>query len=197
MLEKGTEGLTIPAHERKMGSNAIHVCEVKLDNVRVHKDNMLGEKGDGYEQTVRTVEISRYATAARSVGLAQGALDSAIAYANERYVFERPLAEFEAIRFMMADMAIQIEASRQLLYKSVAEIDRGNRKEAIKLSSMAKCLAADMAVKVASDALQIFGGYGYVEDYPIAQYYRDAKLLQIAEGTTQIQRTIVAREIIK
>ena len=197
LLEKGIDGLTIPKHERKMGSKAIHVCEIKLDDVRVHKDNMMGERGDGYRQTVRTVEVSRYATSARSVGLAQGALDAAIKYAKERIVFKKPIAKFQAIQFMLADMAIQIEAARQLTYKTVAEIDRGNREEAVKLGSMAKCFAADTAVKVATDALQIFGGYGYMEDYPMAQYYRDAKLLQIAEGTTQIQRMIVAREILK
>jgi alkylation response protein AidB-like acyl-CoA dehydrogenase len=197
LLEKGIDGLTIPKHERKMGSKAIHVCEIKLDDVRVHKDNMMGERGDGYRQTVRTVEVSRYATSARSVGLAQGALDAAIQYAKERIVFKKPIAKFQAIQFMLADMAIQIEAARQLTYKTVAEIDRGNREEAVKLGSMAKCFAADTAVKVATDALQIFGGYGYMEDYPMAQYYRDAKLLQIAEGTTQIQRMIVAREILK
>jgi len=197
IIEKGTPGLTIPKHEKKMGSRAVHVCEIKLDNVRVHRDNIMGELGDGYRQTVRTVEVSRFVTSARSVGLAQGALDHAIKYAKERIVFGRPIAKFQAIQFMLADMAIQIEAARQLVYKTCAEIDRGNREEAVKLGSMAKCFAADMAVKVATDALQIFGGYGYMEDYPMSQYYRDAKLTQIAEGTTQIQRMIVAREILK
>jgi len=197
LIDKGAEGLTIPKHERKMGCKAVHVCEVKLDDVRVPQKNMMGERGDGYRQTVRTVEVSRYATSARAVGLAQGALDHAIQYAKERIVFGKPIAKFQAIQFMLADMAIQIEAARQLTYKTVAEIDRGNRAEAVKLGSMAKCFAADTAVKVACDALQVYGGYGYMEDYPMAQYYRDAKLLQIAEGTTQIQRMIVAREIMK
>jgi alkylation response protein AidB-like acyl-CoA dehydrogenase len=197
IIEKGAEGLTIPKHEKKMGCKAVHVCEVKLDDVRVPQSNMMGERGDGFKQTVRTVEVSRYATSARSVGLAQGALDHAIQYAKERIVFGKPIAKFQAISFMLADMAIQTEAARQLTYKTVAEIDRGNREEAVKLGSMAKCFAADTAVKVASDALQVYGGYGYMEDYPMAQYYRDAKLLQIAEGTTQIQRLIVAREIMK
>ena len=197
LIDKGQKGLTIPKHERKMGCKAVHVCEVKLDEVRVPQKNMMGERGGGYRQTVRTVEVSRYATSARSVGLAQGALDNAIQYAKQRVVFGKPIAKFQAIQFMLADMAIQIEAARQLTYKTVAEIDRGNRELAVKLGSMAKCFAADTAVKVASDALQVFGGYGYMEDYPMAQYYRDAKLLQIAEGTTQIQRMIVAREILK
>jgi alkylation response protein AidB-like acyl-CoA dehydrogenase len=197
LIDKGAEGLTIPKHEKKMGCKAVHVCEVKLDDVRVPQKNMMGDRGDGYRQTVRTVEVSRYATSARSVGLAQGALDQAIQYAKERIVFGRPIAKFQAIQFMLADMAIGIEAARQLTYKTVAEIDRGNREEAVKLGSMAKCFAADTAVKVATDALQVYGGYGYMEDYPMAQYYRDAKLLQIAEGTTQIQRMIVAREIMK
>ena len=197
IIEKGTPGLTIPKHEKKMGCKAVHVCEIKFNDLRVHKDNIMGELGDGYKQTVRTVEVSRYATSARAVGLAQGALDHAIQYAKERIVFKRPIAQFQGIQFMIADMAMQIEAARHLVYKTCAEIDRGNREEAVKLGSMAKCFAADMAVKVATDALQIFGGYGYMEDYPMAQYYRDAKLLQIAEGTTQIQRIIVARELLK
>ncbi|MBW1850672.1 MAG: acyl-CoA dehydrogenase family protein [Deltaproteobacteria bacterium] len=197
LIEKGAEGLTVPEHEKKMGCRAVHVCEIKMDRVRVPRENMMGERGDGYRQTVRSVEISRFIISARSVGLAQGALDNAIKYAKERIVFGRPIAKFQAIQFMLADMAIQIEAARQLTYKTVAEIDRGNRAEVAKLGSMAKCFAADTAVKVATDALQVFGGYGYMEDYPMAQFYRDAKLLQISEGTSQTQRMIVAHEILK
>ncbi len=197
LIEKNSKGLSIPKQENIMGCKAVHVCEVGLDEVSVPQSNMIGHEGDGYRHTLRTIEASCFVTSARSVGLAQGALDHAIRYAKERIVFGRPVADLQAIQFMLAEMAIHIEAARQLTYKSVAEMDRRNHDEALKLGSMAKCFSADTAVKVSNDALQIFGGYGYMEDYPMAQYYRDAKLLQIADGTTQIQKSIVAGELIK
>lgn len=197
IVEKNTQGLSIPRRENLMGCRAVHVCELKLDNVKVPRESMMGARGEGYHQALHAIESGRYVTAARSVGLAQGALDHAIEYAKGRIVFGQPVADLQAIQVMVANMAIQIEAARQLTYKTVSEIDRGNHKQALKLGCMAKCFAADTAVKVSNDALQLFGGYGYMEDYPIAQYYRDAKLLQISEGATQGPRMIVARETIK
>ncbi len=196
LIEKGAKGLSIPKHENMMGSRAVHMCEIRLDGVRVPLSHMIGAEGDGYQQSLRTIEASCFVTAARSIGLAQGALDNAIQYAKGRIVFGMPVANLEAIQFMLADMAIRIEAARQLTYKTVSEIDMGDHNEALKLGSMAKCFAADTAVKVSTEALQIFGGYGFMEDYPMAQYYRDAKLLQLADGTTHIQKSIIAQRLV-
>ena len=196
IVEKGTPGFYIGKKERKMGTRAVSACEVIFDNCRIPKENLVGKEGEGFVTVMKIVEVTRFITAARSIGLAQAALDYAIEYAKQRVQFKRPIAEFQAIQFMLADMATYIEAARQLLYKTCAEIDR-NGENVPMLGSMAKYFASDVAMKVTVDAVQILGGYGYMKDHPVERYMREAKLTQIVEGTNQIQRLIVAKHLLK
>jgi alkylation response protein AidB-like acyl-CoA dehydrogenase len=191
------KGLTFGRNERKMGMKGTINVPIYLDNVRVPAENLLGEEGMGFRSAMRALDLNRPAIAAASVGLAQGAFDAALAYAKQRKQFKRAIAEFQGIQFMLADMKMQIEAARALTYECARIGDTGDWAQLPIFASMAKCFASDVAMKVTTDAVQIFGGYGYVRDYPVERMMRDAKLNQIFEGTNQIQRVVIARELLR
>jgi alkylation response protein AidB-like acyl-CoA dehydrogenase len=194
---KKMSGVTFGRHERKMGFRGAPNTPIFFDNVRVPAQNLVGEEGKGFRASMRALDLNRPTIGAQSVGLAQGALDASVAYAKERKQFKKSISEFQGVQFMLADMAIQIEAARALVYECARAGDEGDWKRLNVLASMAKCFGSDMAMKVTTDAVQIFGGYGYTMDYPVERMMRDAKLTQIFEGTNQIQRMVVARELLK
>lgn len=197
IVEKGTVGFEIGKAEDKMGIRCVSVHELHFRDCRVPAENILGGKeGIGFSTAMMTLDRGRPGVAAQAVGLAQGAFDLAINYARQRKQFGEAIVSFQAIQFMLADMATLIEAARQLVYTCARAIDAGV-KNVSKLSAMAKVFASDVAMKVTTDAVQIYGGYGYMKDYPIEKYMRDAKITQIYEGTNQIQRVIIARNLIK
>jgi butyryl-CoA dehydrogenase len=197
IVEKGTPGFEVKKVEDKMGIRCVPVVETHFDNVRVPKENLIGGRpGVGFKHAMMTLDRARPGVAAQAVGAAQGALDLAMVYANRRKQFGKPISAFQMIQQMLSDMAMQTEAARWLVYASAAAIDAGHT-DITKGAAMAKCFAADTAMKVATDAVQIFGGYGFMEDYPIAKFFRDAKILQIYEGTNQVQRMVIARNLIK
>jgi alkylation response protein AidB-like acyl-CoA dehydrogenase len=194
---KKMAGITFGRHERKMGFRGAPNTPIFFDNVRVPVENLVGEEGKGFRASMRALDLNRPTIGAQSVGLAQGALEACIAYAKERRQFKRPIAEFQGVQFMLADMAMQIEAARALVYECARAGDAGDWKRLNLLASMAKCVGSDMAMRVTTDAVQIFGGYGYTMDYPVERMMRDAKLTQIFEGTNQIQRVVIARELLR
>ncbi len=196
IVEEGTEGLVFGKKEDKMGIRASATCEVVFQDCVVPKANLLGREGQGFMIAMKTLDKSRPGVAAQALGIAQGAFDHAVRYARERHQFGQSIASFQAIQFMLADMATQIEAARALIYNTAKMIDAGE-KDFAKESAMSKVLAGDVAMSVTTDAVQIFGGYGYMKDYPIEKYMRDAKITQIYEGTNQIQRNVIARHVIK
>ncbi len=197
IVEKGTPGFSFGKKENKMGIRASATRELIFDNCRVPKENLLGGKeGVGFVAAMRTFDRTRPGIGAQAIGVAQGALDAAVKYAHERVQFGQPISSFQAIQHMLADMAIQVEAARALVYATAKMID-GGAKNFSKESSMAKVFASDIAMKVTVDALQVFGGYGYMKEYPVEKMVRDAKITQIYEGTNQIQRNIIALELIK
>jgi len=177
-----------------MGMRCSDTSELILDNVKVHKKFRLGAEGDGFKLAMAAFNTSRPFVAAASVGVANGAFEYARDYAKERKAFGRPIADFQAIQFMLADMAMEIEAARLLYQKAAWQLDQGMI--AAHLSAISKCYAADIAMKVTTDAVQILGGYGFCRDYPVEKMMRDAKILQIFEGTSQIQRIIIARNVL-
>lgn len=193
---KKMQGITFGRHERKMGWRGAPNTPIFLDNVRVPAANLIGDEGKGFRASMRALDLNRPTIGAQCVGLAQGALDACVAYAKERRQFKRPIAEFQGVQFMLADMVMQIEAARALVYQCARAGDRGDWKRLNALASMAKCFASDMAMKVTTDAVQVFGGYGYTKDYPVERWMRDAKLAQIFEGTNQIQRVVIARDLL-
>jgi acyl-CoA dehydrogenase len=195
VVEGRPKGLTAGRHENKMGQRASNTVALTFDEVRVPAANRIGEEGQGFEIAMRTLDNSRPLTASISVGIARAAFEHALEYAGQRTQFGKKLAEFEAIQFMLADMATDIEAARLLVHKSAWLLDQGQRNTLV--SSHAKRFAADMAMRVATDAVQVFGGYGYMKDYPVEKLMRDAKLIQVYEGTSQIQRLVIAREILR
>ena len=190
------KGITFGRHERKMGWRGAPNTPIFLDNVRVPAGNLIGEEGKGFKASMRALDLNRPTIGAQSVGLAQGALDAAVAYARERKQFKRSIAEFQGVQFMLADMVMQIEAARALVYECARAGDEGDWDRLNVLASMAKCFASDMAMRVTTDAVQVFGGYGYTKDYPVERMMRDAKLAQIFEGTNQIQRLVIARHLL-
>jgi alkylation response protein AidB-like acyl-CoA dehydrogenase len=194
---KKMKGITFGRHERKMGWRGAPNTPIFLDNVRVPIENLVGEEGKGFRASLRALDLNRPTIGAQCVGIAQGALDASIAYAKERKQFKQPIADFQGIQFMLADMAMQMEASRALVYECARAGDAGDWDRLNVLASMAKCVASDMAMKVTTDAVQIFGGYGYTKDYPVERMMRDAKLAQIFEGTNQIQRVVIARHLLQ
>jgi butyryl-CoA dehydrogenase len=197
IVESTDPGYSIKKLENKMGIRAVPVAETIFDNVQLSDDRLLGGKpGLGFKHSMMTLDLARPGVAAQAVGTAAGALELAVTYAGRRKQFGQPIAGFQMIQAMLADMAQQTEAARWLTYACAAKADAG-AKNVTKMAAMAKCFATDVAVKVATDAVQVFGGYGFMEDYPIAKYYRDAKILQIYEGTNQIQRIVIARNLIK
>ncbi|BAS26087.1 acyl-CoA dehydrogenase [Limnochorda pilosa] len=198
IVEKGYEGFSVGRIERKLGIRSSNTAELLFDDCRVPEENRIGEEGEGFSVAMRTLDRSRPSVAAQALGIAEGAFDAALQYAQERKAFGREIAQFQAIQFMLADMAMGIEAARGLVYRAaemVEEEGRGGRRlvRANRYSSMAKCFASDMAMKVTTDAVQIFGGYGYIKDFPVERYMRDAKITQIYEGTNEIQRIVIAR----
>ncbi len=196
VVEKGTKGMEFGKKEKKLGIRASATREVIFTDCKVPKENLLSKEGMGFIIAMKTFDNSRPGIAAQAVGIAQGALDLAVDYAKNRRQFGQPISSFQGIQFMLADMATQIEAARALLYSTARMVDSG-AKGIAKESAMIKVFASDVAMKVTVDALQIFGGYGYMRDYPIEKYMRDAKITQIYEGTNQIQRSIIASHLIK
>jgi alkylation response protein AidB-like acyl-CoA dehydrogenase len=194
---KKMKGITFGRHERKMGWRGAPNTPIFLDNVRVPAENLVGEEGKGFRASLRALDLNRPTIGAQCVGLAQGALDVSVAYAKERKQFKQAIADFQGVQFMLADMAMGIEASRALVYECARAGDAGDWDRLNVLASMAKCVASDMAMKVTTDAVQIFGGYGYTKDYPVERMMRDAKLAQIFEGTNQIQRVVIARHLLQ
>ncbi|MDD5669227.1 MAG: acyl-CoA dehydrogenase [Candidatus Omnitrophica bacterium] len=196
IIEKGTPGFTFGKKEEKLGIRSSSTRELIFTDCKVPKENLLAKEGMGFIVTMRTFDKSRPGVAAQALGIAQGALDHAVKYARERVQFGKPISSFQGIQWMIADMATEVEAARALVYAVARTIDAGNGSVS-KESAMAKLFASDVAMKVTTDAVQIFGGYGYMRDYPVEKYMRDAKITQIYEGTNQIQRNIIALQIIK
>ena len=195
LVPAGTPGLSMGKKEDKMGDRASHIAEVLLEDVRVPVANRLGNEGEGFKIAMRTLDVTRPAIAAAAVGVAQRAVDEAVSYAKQRVQFGKPIAEHQAIQFMLADMVMAVMASRALVWQAAAKIDSGRVDSMV--SATAKCVASDTAMKVTVECLQIFGGYGYMKEYPMEKLVRDAKITQIYEGTNQIQRQIVANLLLK
>ncbi|MCS6822888.1 MAG: acyl-CoA dehydrogenase [Cytophagaceae bacterium] len=195
IVEKGTPGFTHGRKENKLGMRASETTEIILDNCRVPAENVLGKVGEGFKQAMKVLDGGRISIAALSLGIAQGAFEAAIEYANQRIQFGKPIATFQGISFKLADMSTEIEAARLLTYK--AAFLKNNNMPVTKESSMAKYYASEVAVKTANEAVQIFGGYGYTKDYPVEKYYRDAKLCTIGEGTSEIQKIVIAKQLLK
>jgi butyryl-CoA dehydrogenase len=197
VVEKDTPGYRIGKHENKMGIRCVPVVEIHLENCRVPAANLLGgAEGHGFKHAMLTLDRARPGVAAQAVGLAQGALDLTMQYTHERQQFGQSVSSFQGVQWMLADMATQIEAARQLVHHAARVIDSGY-KHITKVSAMCKLMATDVAMKVTTDCVQLFGGYGYCKDYPIEKYMRDAKITQIYEGTNQIQRLVIARNLLK
>ena len=196
VVEKGTPGFTFGKKEDKLGIRASSTRELIFNNCKVPKENLLGKEGMGFIAAMRTFDQSRPGIGAQALGIAQGALDQALKYSKQRKQFGQSISSFQGIQWMLADMATQVEASRALVYASAREVDAG-KKDVAMHSAMAKMFASDAAMKVTTDAVQIFGGYGYMKEYPAEKYMRDAKITQIYEGTNQIQRNIIAMALIK
>lgn len=195
IVEKETPGLSCGKHEDLMGLRATSNCEVILEDCKVPKANLLGKESDGFKVALTALDVSRIDIGAQAVGIAQAALDKSIQYAKERKQFGRPIAEFEMIQAKFADMAMKIQAARLLTYYAAYQKDKGATRFSLE-SSMAKLFAATTAVEVTREAVQIFGGYGYSKDYPVERYFRDAKCMEIYEGTSEIQRIVIARSIL-
>ncbi|MCL5029883.1 MAG: acyl-CoA dehydrogenase family protein [Bacteroidetes bacterium] len=194
ILEKGMDGFTAGKKENKLGMRASDTTQLTFDNCKVPAENLIGAEGEGFIQALQILEGGRISIAALSVGLAQGALNAVLKYSNERQQFGKKLNEFQAIQFKIAEMQTNIEAARLLTYRAAIMKDKGipNQKEA----AMAKLFASEIAEKAANEAVQIFGGYGFIKDYPVEKFYRDVKLLTIGEGTSEIQRMVIARELL-
>jgi acyl-CoA dehydrogenase len=188
-------GVTIEQHLDKMGQRATDTSAFALQDVRVPVENRLGEEGDGFKIAMATLDFTRPGTAIGAVGVAQAAYEHSVAYAKERVSFDVPIAMHQGVSFLIADMATEIEAARLLTWQAAWMLDRGYGRGATLYSSYAKRFAADTAMKVTTDAVQVFGGYGYIKEYPVEKLMRDAKLFQIYEGTSQIQRLVIAKEI--
>jgi alkylation response protein AidB-like acyl-CoA dehydrogenase len=197
VVDKDTPGYRVGKHEDKMGIRCVPVVEIHLENCRVPAENLLGgDEGRGFKHAMVTLDRARPGVASQAVGLAQGALDLAMQYTHERQQFGQSVSSFQGIQWMLADMATQIEAARALVHYAARTIDSGH-KQITKLSAMCKLMATDTAMRVTTDAVQLFGGYGYCKDYPIEKYMRDAKITQIYEGTNQIQRLVIARSLMR
>jgi alkylation response protein AidB-like acyl-CoA dehydrogenase len=190
-----TPGFSSPRVEHKMGIRGSPTAELNFDEVRVPAANRLGEEGDGFKIAMATLDVSRLGVAAQAIGIAQGAIDAAVAYAADRRQFGQRVVDFEAIQFMLADMTSQTEAARQLVYAAAARVDAGVA-DIPYWTSSAKLIAGDTAMRVTTDAVQVLGGYGYINEFPVERMMRDAKITQLYEGTQQIQRLVVARQLL-
>jgi acyl-CoA dehydrogenase len=197
IVPMGSPGVTMEKHLEKMGQRATDTSAFALHDVRVPAENRLGEEGDGFKIAMATLDFTRPGTAIGAVGVGQAAYEHALAYAKERVTFDLPIAMHQAVGFMVADMATEIQAARLLCWQAAWLLDQGLSREATLHSSFAKRFAADTAMKVTTDAVQVLGGYGYIKEYPVEKLMRDAKLFQIYEGTSQIQRLVIAREIFR
>ncbi len=196
LIEKDTPGFDFGKKEDKMGIRGSATRELIFQDCKVPKENLLGRDGGGFMVAMKTFDQSRPGVAAQAVGIAAGALEKAVAYSHERHQFGKPISSFQGLQFMLADMAIQVEAARALTYQAARTVDSGARNVS-KISAMAKVFASDVAMKVTVDAVQVFGGYGYMKEYPVEKMMRDAKITQIYEGTNQIQREVIALQLIR
>jgi alkylation response protein AidB-like acyl-CoA dehydrogenase len=196
VVERSDPGVSFGAPERKLGIKGSPTCEVYLDNVRLGPERMIGEAGTGFRTAMRTLDHTRVTIAAQAVGIAQGALDYALGYVRERRQFGRPVADFQGIQFMLADMAMKLEAARELTYAAAARSERGEA-DLTYFGAAAKCFASDAAMEITTNAVQLLGGYGYTRDFPVERMMRDAKITQIYEGTNQVQRIVIARQLLK
>ena len=195
LVRKDDPGFSVGKKERKLGIKGSPTCQVHFDNCRIPADRLIGEEGKGFTYAMQAFDHTRLVVGAQAVGIAQGAIDAATQYMREREQFGKPLGSFQGLQFMLADMVIETNAARQLVYTAAAKADRGDADLTL-WSSMAKTKAGDVAMSVTTDAVQIFGGYGYVKDYPVERFMRDAKITQIYEGTQQIQRVVISRQIL-
>jgi alkylation response protein AidB-like acyl-CoA dehydrogenase len=196
LVLKDDEGVSFGRKEDKMGIRGSPTREVVLQDARIPADRLIGGEGEGFKIALRTLDYSRPLIGAQALGIAQGAFDVAARYASERRQFGKPIGEFQGVSFMLADMAMQLEAARMLVYKALALCDADDKRMTY-FSSVAKCFASDAAMRITTDAVQVLGGYGYVREYPVERLMRDAKITQIYEGTNQIQRVVIAREVLK
>ncbi|MFE5732653.1 acyl-CoA dehydrogenase family protein [Streptomyces sp. NPDC056528] len=194
VVDKDDEGVSFGAPEKKLGIKGSPTREVYLDNVRIPADRMIGAEGTGFATAMKTLDHTRITIAAQALGIAQGALDYAKGYVKERKQFGKPVADFQGVQFMLADMAMKLEAARQLTYAAAAKSERVDG-DLTFFGAAAKCFASDVAMEVTTDAVQLLGGYGYTRDYPVERMMRDAKITQIYEGTNQIQRIVMARNL--
>lgn len=195
VIEKGTQGFSSGKKENKLGMRASETAEIIFNNCRVHKDNMLGNEGEGFIQSLKVLDGGRISIGALSLGISKGAYEAALKYSKQREQFGKPICSFQGISFKLADMATQIEASELLLHKAASMKNKGEN--VTKIGAMAKMYASEICVKIANDAVQIHGGYGYTKDYPVEKFYRDAKLCTIGEGTTEIQKIVISRKILE
>ncbi len=196
IVEDGDPGFSYGKKENKMGIRSSATRELILQDCRIPKDRLVGRRGTGFITVMKTLDLSRPGIASLGVGLAQAALDEAVIYAKQRVQFGKPIISFQAVQHMLADMAMQVEAARALVYAAARHIDK-HPKDMSKASSMCKVFATDVAMKVTTDAVQVLGGYGYMKEYPVEKMMRDAKILQIYEGTNQIQRNVIGQELNK
>ncbi|MEH3033035.1 MAG: acyl-CoA dehydrogenase family protein [Aeromicrobium erythreum] len=195
VVEKGDEGVSFGAPEKKLGIKGSPTREVYLDKVRIPEDRIVGEVGEGFAIAMKTLDHTRVTIAAQAVGVAQGSLDHAIGYVQEREQFGKPIADFQGLQFMIADMGMKIEAARQLTYAAAGRSERGDA-DLTFFGAAAKAFASDTAMQVTTDAVQLLGGYGFTRDYPVERMMRDAKITQIYEGTNQVQRIVAARQLL-
>lgn len=195
VVEKSDEGVSFGAPEKKLGIKGSPTREVYLDNVRIPVDRIIGAEGQGFEIAMQTLDHTRITIAAQAVGVAQGALDYALGYAKERQQFGKSIADFQGLQFLLADMGMKVEAARQLTYAAAGRSERGD-KDLTFFGAAAKCFASDAAMEVTVNAVQVLGGYGYTRDYPVERMMRDAKITQIYEGTNQVQRIVMARQLL-
>ncbi|HYK75678.1 MAG TPA: acyl-CoA dehydrogenase family protein, partial [Daejeonella sp.] len=195
VVEKGTPGFTHGKKENKLGMRASETTELIFDNCRVPKENLLGKEGEGFRQAMYVLDGGRISIAALALGIAKGAFQASVAYSKERHQFGQPIASFQGISFKLADMATEIEAAELLIQQAADLKNRGQK--VTKESAMAKYYASEVCVRAATEAVQIFGGYGYTKDFPVEKYYRDSKLCTIGEGTSEIQKLVISREVLK
>jgi hypothetical protein len=195
IIEKGTAGFRAGKKENKLGLRASATGEVIFNDCRLAESQLLGKRGEGFVDSLKVLDGGRISIAALSIGMAQGAYDAALKHAKVRKQFGRPISEFQAIQFKLADMAMELDAARLLNYRAAAKLDRGER--VTRESAMAKLFASEAAVRIANEAVQIHGGYGFIKDYPVEKFYRDVKLCTIGEGTSEIQRLVIARQLLK
>ena len=194
-VERGTKGFLSGKKENKLGMRASETAEVIFDNCRVHKDNIIGNIGEGFIQSMKILDGGRISIGAMALGMAEGALEASISYSKEREQFGKPISKFQGISFKLAEMATEIEASKMLLYKAASKM-LSNSKDTNYHSAIAKFKSSEVAVSVANDAVQIFGGYGYSKEYPVEKFYRDSKLSTIGEGTSEIQKLVISRALL-